>query len=610
MGEGSLRWRRFEVAPEPVAEVASSPEGAADPSAWTDPTGHPPDPELLVGVPPVLLLEEGLLPWRRAGDTIEVLCAFPHHAERHLPRLQAALGAPVRLVRAEPGHLARMLHDVVGRPLALAAETRRSAGASCRSLPWGRIALGGGLAALGMLTAAALDPVGVVAILTALAVLALLLSAALRLAAVAALLVPDRAVGGARVVLARLPVISLLLPLYRETEVAATLLARLDSLDYPRDRLDVLLIVEDDDHLTRRTLECCALPPWARIVEVPEGTIRTKPRALNYALNFARGSVIGIYDAEDVPAPDHLRRVAETFAQRWPGTACLQGALDYFNDDRNWLARCFTLEYAGWFRVLLPGLQRLGIALPLGGTTLFLRREALEAVGGWDAHNVTEDADLGIRLARHGYRTEMIPIATQEEANARPWPWIRQRSRWLKGYAVTWAVHMRRPARLWRELGPWRFLGFQVMFGGTLLQFALAPLLWTFWLVPLGLPHPLAPTAFAMDVATLSVLFLGCQILDLAFAAVGAWRAGKVPLVIWAPSLIFYFPLATLALYRALWDLARGPFRWDKTAHGIDMPEPARTLPRDLPDGDAAVPSRSVVTPPPGPSPRRAAAGS
>jgi cellulose synthase/poly-beta-1,6-N-acetylglucosamine synthase-like glycosyltransferase len=367
-------------------------------------------------------------------------------------------------------------------------------------------------------------------------------------------------------------VISLLVPLYRETEIAGTLLARMDALDYPRDRLDLCLILEDDDRLTRETLERAIVPSWARIVEVPEGTLRTKPRALNYALNFARGSIIGVYDAEDVPAPDHLRCVAETFAQRWPGTACLQGSLDYFNHDANWLARCFALEYASWFRVLLPGLQRMGLALPLGGTTLFLRREALAAVGGWDAHNVTEDADLGILLARHGYRTEMIPIATQEEANARPWPWVRQRSRWLKGYAVTWAVHMRRPKRLWRDLGPRRFLGFQIMFAGTLLQFALAPLLWTFWLVPLGLLHPLATLLAPSLLVALSILFLASQLLDLAYAWIGARRAGKPGLALWAPTLMLYFPLATLASYRALWEVVHRPFRWDKTTHGIHLP--------------------------------------
>lgn len=559
------------------------------PGAWLAPAGEvlpfgpwpgPPDPALIARLDPVFALTEGLLPWRRAGAATVVLCAAPRRALAHLPRLEEELGGPVRLARVSPAALSEALGRLVARPLALRAETRRPAQASSRSLPGERLRAAAIAVTGGLGVSALLWPAGTLAGLSALAALVLLLLAALRLAAVVAALRRDPADAGAEVVPAHLPVVSLLVPLYRETEIADTLLARIGALDYPRVRLDLCLIVEDDDHLTRLALEATRLPPWARIIEVPEGTLRTKPRALNYALEFARGSIIGIYDVEDSPAPDHLRRVAATFARRGPRTACLQGALDYFNWRSNWIARCFTLEYAGWFRVLLPGLERLGLALPLGGTTLFLRREALEAVGGWDAHNVTEDADLGVRLARAGYRTEMIPITTEEEANARLWPWIRQRSRWLKGYAVTWAVHMRDPVALWRDLGARGFWGFQVMFAGTLLQFALAPVLWSFWLVPLGLPHPLALILPPGVLVALSILFLASQVLDLAFAWTGARRSGKPGLAAWAPMLILYFPFATLALYRGLWELIGQPYRWDKTAHGLHRPGQEPPVPR------------------------------
>ncbi|TNC50053.1 glycosyltransferase [Rubellimicrobium rubrum] len=543
-----------------------------------DPRALPPDADLVSRLDPVLAMTEGLLPWRRLAQVAVVLCADPFASRRHLPRLEAALG-PVQLARAEPASLSAALHRAVGQPLALRAEQRLPGSASCRTLPGARLLRWALAASIGLAALSALAPLAVLASPAALAVLSLLSSVLLKIAAVAVTLRRDRHDDGASVVPARLPVVSVLVPLYREREIAGTLLRRMEALDYPRDLLDLCLVVEDDDQLTHAALGAARLPPHAQIVVVPEGTLRTKPRALNYALNFARGSLIGIYDAEDAPAPDHLRRVAEVFARRGSGTACLQGALDYFNCDRNWIARCFTLEYASWFRVLLPGLERLGLALPLGGTTLFLRREALEAVGGWDAHNVTEDADLGIRLARHGYRTEMIAIATQEEANARAWPWVKQRSRWLKGYAVTWAVHMRDPVRLWHELGPRRFWGFQIMFLGTLLQFALAPLLWSFWLVPLGLSHPLAPLLPPGLMVGLSILFLSAQALDIAFAWVGARRAGKGHLAVWGVTLMVYFPLATLAIYKALWELARCPFHWDKTAHGIDhLPAEAQDL--------------------------------
>ena len=288
-----------------------------------------------------------------------------------------------------------------------------------------------------------------------------------------------------------LPKVSILVPLFRETEIAHALIARLSRLTYPKCLLDVILVMEEEDEMTRQTLAEIDLPAWIRPVIVPDGSPRTKPRAMNYALDFCEGDIIGIFDAEDAPEPDQITMVARRFQAAPPDVVCLQGILDYYNPRQNWLARCFTIEYATWFRVMLPGMARLGFAIPLGGTTLFFRRDVLEELGGWDAHNVTEDADLGFRLARHGYRTEMISTVTEEEANCRPWPWIKQRSRWLKGYMTTYLVHMRRPRLLHKQLGAWRFWGFQAHFVSALSQFLLAPFLWSFWLVLLGLPHPL-----------------------------------------------------------------------------------------------------------------------
>src|SRR5690606_9418328 len=250
------------------------------------------------------------------------------------------------------------------------------------------------------------------------------------------------------------------------------------------------------------------LPEWMRVITVPRGTVKTKPRALNHALVYARGAIVGVYDAEDAPDPDQLMKVVSQFQRSGPEVACLQGVLDYYNPHTNWLSRCFTIEYATWFRLILPGIARLGLSVPLGGTTLFFRRSVLEELGGWDAHNVTEDADLGIRLARRGYRTELLDTVTGEEANCRAIPWIKQRSRWIKGYMMTWAVHMRQPALLWRQLGPRRFAGFQVMFLGSILQSLLAPLMWSFWILPFGLWHPLAAAMTRGELMFMVTLFL------------------------------------------------------------------------------------------------------
>jgi cellulose synthase/poly-beta-1,6-N-acetylglucosamine synthase-like glycosyltransferase len=309
-----------------------------------------------------------------------------------------------------------------------------------------------------------------------------------------------------------------------------------------------------------------------RVVVVPEGRVKTKPRALNLALDHCRGAIIGIYDAEDAPEPDQIRKVAEHFHRAAPNVACLQGMLDYYNPFTNWLSRCFTIEYATWFRLILPGIQRLGLIVPLGGTTLFFRRSVLEELGGWDAHNVTEDADLGIRLVRHGYRTEIVDTVTGEEANCRMVPWIKQRSRWIKGYMITWAVHMRNPFLLWRQVGTRAFIGFQIMFLGTILQFLLAPLMWSFWAIPLGFGHTLAFALSHQDILLMSTAFILSEAVNITLGIVALRRSGHRMSPLWVPTLSLYFPLAALAAYKGLYEAVFKPFYWDKTHHGIFDP--------------------------------------
>ena len=256
-----------------------------------------------------------------------------------------------------------------------------------------------------------------------------------------------------------------------------------------------MLVLEQHDTVTRDTIARTELPSWISVIEVPSANrLTTKPRALNYALDFCRGSIIGVWDAEDAPEPDQIEKVVTSFQDAPESVACLQGVLDYYNPKTNWISRCFTIEYATWWRMILPGVAQLGLVIPLGGTTLFFRRNILEKLCGWDAHNMTEDADLGIRLARHGYVTELIPTVTFEEANCRAWPWVKQRSRWLKGFAITWLVHMRARRALLRDLGFIQFMGVQTLLLATFAQFAFAPLLWSFWITLAGFEHPVALT--------------------------------------------------------------------------------------------------------------------
>lgn len=532
---------------------------------------HLPEADLVAALGVERCLSLGLVPWRRERGRVAVATSRPEEFDRNRPMLEALFGPVTLCVTGEIE-----LHHAVARQqpaqLIARAETRVPEPESCRELAFS-LARAHPLAIAAVLVAAIavfFHPMPALQVLTVWAVVALLANAGLKAAALAShLWRRDAGPGPPAPVLARLPRVSLLVPLYSEREIAARLVARLDVLDYPRELLEICLVVEADDTVTRAALDAIDLPPHMRPIVVPEGRFKTKPRALNYALDFCRGTLVGVYDAEDAPAPDQIRQVVARFHSRGPDLACVQAVLDFYNTRSNWLARCFAVEYAAWFRVVLPGLTRLGLVAPLGGTSLFLRRSVLDELGGWDAHNVTEDADLGVRLARHGYRTEFISSVTAEEANCRPWPWIRQRSRWLKGYMVTWTVHMRRPLQLLRQLGAWRFLGFQVQFLGTISQFLLTPFIWLFWLVPLGVPHPFAPALPMPAVVAMAVAFLLSEAITLAVGFAGVRRSEHRHLLPWVITLHVYFPLAALAAYRGLFELVTRPFYWDKTEHGV-----------------------------------------
>lgn len=535
---------------------------------------QPPDPRLIDRLGCATCLRLGVLPWRSTGGAIVV--AAPDAAEFHRarPELEARLG-PVALALAPAGQIDAALLAARGRGMDRAARLTVPLPESCRA--WGsERQVHAALAVLACLVLwAMLSPATLLLALTIWALVTLLAATAMKTAALLAMLLPRRAPALSPpqpVPLPRLPVVSVMVALYREADIAPRLVRRLGLLDYPRDLLEILLVVEEDDRLTRRALARADLPGWMRVIVVPDGRLKTKPRALNHALGACRGAIIGVYDAEDAPEPDQLRRVVARFQQRGPQVACLQGVLDFYNPRTNWLSRCFTMEYAAWFRLLLPGLERIGFPIPLGGTTLFFRRDALQKLGAWDAYNVTEDADLGMRLARHGFRTELIDTTTFEEANCHALPWVKQRSRWLKGYMMTYAVHMRDPALLWRQLGWWKFTAFQVFFLTTLTQFLLAPLLWLFWFLPLheglmGVPPGLHRAAMA--------LFLLAEVLQFTMTWAALRRTPNRMNPLWALMLHLYFPLGSLASYKAAWELVSKPFYWDKTSHGLYDPQEA-----------------------------------
>ena len=533
---------------------------------FADLAAAPAAPDLLMRFGVARCLSLGLIPWCQAGGATVIATAYPEDFARNLAALTAVFG-PVLLAVAPMSQIEAAVLAACGPDLARRAEEKVASDQSCRGLRFGDLHFPLLLAMVPLITLAVLWPIALLIMATALAALLALANTGLKLAA-------WRVAGAAKpeppgFQLARLPKVSVMVALYKESRILPRMVQRLSLLEYPRDLLEVILVVEADDHGLRAALAKTELPGWMRVVVVPDGPIKTKPRALNYALDHCRGSLIGIYDAEDAPAPDQLRKMAHHFHRAGPEVACLQGVLDYYNPRSNWLARCFTIEYASWYRMFLPGIARLGLAVPLGGTTLFFRREALEKLGGWDAHNVTEDADLGMRLARHGYRTDLFDSVTMEEANCRALPWVKQRSRWIKGYMLTWATHMRDPSLLWHQLGPKRFAGLQLQLIGSVLQALLAPLLWSLWIVPFGLPHPfvtaLSPSVFTAFYTTSLVV----EAITVSFSIAALARTSHRLSPLWVPTLMFYYPLATFAAYKALWEILAKPFYWDKTSHGL-----------------------------------------
>jgi hypothetical protein len=532
-----------------------------------DPLREPPDLLLLHRLGPAFALRHALLPWRQRNGDVVILTATPAGFDRHSAFLAALFGPRIRPLPCPRPLIEAALLAHAGPGLVQAAEQRPPAIDSCRSLDRVTLTLWAGVIALAMLTLATLRPDLAFGLLLGLTALTFLSLTILKFAAAAAAL-RDRQEHAPPLDRADLPIISVLVALYGEAEIAPRLIRRLSALDYPRDRLDVIVLLESSDTPTRTAIAKVDLPPWMRVIAVPDGRIRTKPRALNFGLDFTRGSIIGIYDAEDAPAPDQLLKVAAIFANAPPRLGCLQGMLDFYNPATNWIARCFTLEYAAWFRLFLPGLVRLGLPIPLGGTTLFLRRNAVMDVGAWDAHNVTEDADLGLRLARRGWQTGMLPSVTMEEANCRPVPWVKQRSRWTKGYLMTWLVHMRAPRALLRDLGPRRFVAVQVLILGSLMQGIATPVLWSLWLVAFGLPHPVLDLIDRETLLRLAPLLLGVNLLDFALAAIAMRRAGHAVPWPWLPLLKPYALLTSFAAAKALVEAVTRPFHWDKTKHG------------------------------------------
>nr|WP_325252936.1 glycosyltransferase family 2 protein [Amylibacter sp.] len=519
---------------------------------------------------PFLGLKHRFVLWKNLGDSMIVAVSDP----ADIPQVRAVLKdtAPkYQFVLARRSAILAHYETHHRKDLSLAANTHVPDRLSCRA--WagsGPRIIGATLLGL-CLTAAVLAPQMFLFGLVIWIMGALIANGVLKCAMMLSPPPPARPVTQER--RNKLPKISILLPLLREEDIVDRLIKRMSGLVYPKELLEICLIYEENDTATKTHLAGRSLPYWMRSIEVPADTLQTKPRAMNYALDFCSGDVIGIYDAEDAPEPNQLHKVVQAFDTADETVACVQCQLDFYNTATNWISRCFTIEYAILFRVMLPGLQRWNLPVPLGGTSVFFKRNILEKLGRWDAQNVTEDADLGIRLYRAGYRCLWADATTYEEANFRILPWVRQRSRWLKGFLQTWITHMRHPIALMRQTGLAGFLVFQVQMLGTFTSFAAVPLVLPMWLFTFGMDLPIYDAIPAALFGTLVTTFLCTEVLLLFLGAVAVKRRGSRDLYLRLPSMLFYWPLGAFAAYKALWELFVHPSYWDKTSHGINDQE-------------------------------------
>jgi glycosyltransferase XagB len=384
-----------------------------------------------------------------------------------------------------------------------------------------------------------------------------------------------------RVPEADLPFYTILIAAYREASVISKLIENLSNLDYPVDRLEILLLIEEDDDETLDALRETEAGSQFKLVVVPPGDPRTKPKALNFGLTLARGELVAVYDVEDAPDFLQLRRAAVAMSRYGSDVGCMQAKLTYGNTGQNFITKSFTIEYVMWFSFFLPGLVSLNAPIPLGGTSNHFRRSCLRSLGGWDPFNVTEDCDLGVRMFREGYRVKVLESNTIEEANSDFVNWVKQRSRWYKGYLQSFLIHLRAPAQLTKEMGWKGVLHLCAFVGATPILAVLNPVFWSLtilWFIA----HPV----FLLEIIPAPVYYVGLILWSVGnfllwyLTVLTARSTSRNGLVITAMMVPLYWIMMSIAATKAAWQLVVTPSFWEKTVHGLHStpeaaPEPA-----------------------------------
>lgn len=378
-----------------------------------------------------------------------------------------------------------------------------------------------------------------------------------------------------------LPVYTIFCPLYKEWQVIPQFSAAIARLDWPKDKLDVQFLLEENDPVTIAEARRMNLPPHFRILVVPHGEPKTKPKACNYGLCHARGEYAVIFDAEDVPDTDQLKKAYLTFQkQKDERIICAQAKLNFYNVRQNLITRLFSAEYALWFGLVLTGLQSIKSPIPLGGTSNHFRTSDLRKLNGWDPFNVTEDCDLGIRISKMGYHTAIFNSNTMEEATSQLGNWMRQRSRWIKGYMQTYLVHMRRPHEFMSDLHNVHIITFQLVVGGKVLSMFINPLMWTITILYFSFRSTLGPfiepffPGPVLYIAVFSLIF--GNFLYVYYYMIGCAKREQWDLIKYVFLVPFYWLLMSIAAWKALWQLIFKPHYWEKTVHGFHLGKPEK----------------------------------
>ncbi len=370
-----------------------------------------------------------------------------------------------------------------------------------------------------------------------------------------------------------LPNYTIFCPLYKEWQVVPQFVSAMEKLDYPRKKLQIMFLLEENDGETIAKISEYDLPKHYEIVVVPHSAPKTKPKAMNYGLSGVKGDLLVIYDAEDMPESDQLKKAVAAFKKSDKHTVCVQAKLNFYNIEQNLLTRIFTAEYSLWFDLILPGLQSVNAPIPLGGTSNHFKTSALRELSGWDAFNVTEDCDLGMRLAKRGYRTTIVESTTYEEANSHLGNWFNQRSRWIKGYMQTYLVHMRDPKAF---AGGWKDLfGLQVIVGGKIFSMIVNPIFWTItavYFIFRTSAGPFIESFFPTPILMLGVIsFIFGNFIYLYNYMIGCSKRKFDHLVKYVFLVPFYWLCMSFASWKALYEVFVKPHYWSKTVHGLHL---------------------------------------